>query len=122
MKSTASPSSMCVRHVVVQERERVVADVLDVGERAGVEIVDADHPVPLREQMLAQVRPEEARAAGDDGGRHAPHCRSGSRRYSRSEHNLYVSADRTDSRRRSDPGSMRALLLPIGGQAMTTEL
>ena len=36
-------------------------------ERAGVEIIDADHPMPLREQMLAQVRTEEARAAGDDG-------------------------------------------------------
>jgi hypothetical protein len=51
--------------VVVQERERLVADVLDVPQRAGLEVVDADHAVAALEQVVAQVRAEEARAAGD---------------------------------------------------------
>ena len=47
-----------------------VADVLDVRERAGLEVVDADHAVPAREQLVAQVRTQEAGAAGDQAGRH----------------------------------------------------
>ena len=48
----------------------VVADVLDVLQRAGLEVVDADHPVPLAEQVLAEVGAEEAGAAGDHAGAH----------------------------------------------------
>ena len=62
-------------HVVVHERERVIADVLDVREGSGVEVIDADHPMPLREQMLTQVRPEETSASGHHGGRHQKHSR-----------------------------------------------
>jgi len=37
------------RDVVVDERERVVADVLDVRERAADEVVDADDALPALE-------------------------------------------------------------------------
>ena len=47
-----------------------VADVLDVRQRAGLEVVDADHAVPAREQLVAQMRAEEAGAAGDQTGGH----------------------------------------------------
>ena len=53
-------------HVVVDERERVVALVRDVLERPRLEVVDADDAVPLLEQVIAEVRPEEPGAAGDD--------------------------------------------------------
>ena len=53
-------------HVVVHERERVVADVLDVRERARLEVVHADDAIPLREQVLAEVGAEEAGSTGDD--------------------------------------------------------
>ena len=53
-------------HVVIHERERVVAQVIDVLERRRLEVVDADHPVPAPEQRLAEVGAEEARAAGDE--------------------------------------------------------
>ena len=36
----------------------------------GLEVVDADHPVPLAEQVLAEVGAEEAGAAGDHAGAH----------------------------------------------------
>jgi hypothetical protein len=42
-------------HVVVQEDEVVVPDVLDVPERAGDQVVDADHPRVAAEQVLAQM-------------------------------------------------------------------
>ena len=42
-----------------------LADVLDVRQRARLEVVDADHAVPAREQLVAQVRPQESGAAGD---------------------------------------------------------
>ncbi len=42
-----------------------IADVLDVRERARLQVVDADHTVAAREQGVAQVRSEEAGAAGD---------------------------------------------------------
>ena len=48
-----------------------VADVLDVRERARLEVVDADHAVAAREQLVAEVRSEESGAAGDQAGRHA---------------------------------------------------
>ena len=56
--------------VDVAEVEGRVADVLDVLQRAGLEVVDADHPVPLAEQVLAEVGAEEAGAAGDHTGAH----------------------------------------------------
>ena len=46
------------------------SDVLDVLQRAGVEVVDADHPVALGQQVIAQVRAEEPGSAGDDAGAH----------------------------------------------------
>ena len=60
-----------VDDVLVQEREPVVAQVLDVLERARLEVVDADHPVPLLEQVVAEMGAEEAGAAGHHRGRHA---------------------------------------------------
>ncbi len=39
--------------------------MLDVLERARLEVVDADHPVPLLEQVVAEMRAEEPGAAGD---------------------------------------------------------
>ena len=54
--------------VVVHELRR--ADVLDVGQRAGLEVVDADHAMAAPQQLLAEVRAEEAGAAGDEAGGH----------------------------------------------------
>jgi hypothetical protein len=42
-----------LRHVVWHERERVVADVLDVRERAAHEVVYAKDAVPALEQVVA---------------------------------------------------------------------
>jgi hypothetical protein len=44
--------------------------MLDVRQRARLEVVEADHPVPSREERLAKVGAEEAGAAGDKGRRH----------------------------------------------------
>jgi hypothetical protein len=44
--------------------------VLDVLQRAGLEVVDAEHAVPLAEQVLAQVGAEKPGSAGHDSGRH----------------------------------------------------
>jgi hypothetical protein len=57
-------------HVVVDERERVPAEVLDVLERAGLEAVHADHPLALGEQVVAEVRAEESGASRDHRRRH----------------------------------------------------
>ncbi len=57
-------------HVVVHERERVVAEVLDVLERRDDEVVHADHAVAALEQRFAEVGAEEAGAAGDEGRGH----------------------------------------------------
>ena len=59
-----------LRHVVVEEREGVAAQVRDVVERARQQIVDADHPVADGDEVVAEMRPEESRPTGDDGGRH----------------------------------------------------
>src|SRR5919197_314139 len=56
--------------VVIDEDEVVVADVLDVAERARLEVVDADHAVAACQQVLAKVRAEEPRAPGHDRSRH----------------------------------------------------
>ena len=47
-----------------------VADVLDVRERAGLEVVDADHAVPAAQQLVAEMGPQEAGAAGHEAGGH----------------------------------------------------
>jgi hypothetical protein len=60
--------------VVVHVRERGVAQVLDVPQRGGFQVVEADHAVAALEQRLAEVRPEEARAAGDERGWHRRRC------------------------------------------------
>jgi hypothetical protein len=62
-----------LRQIVGHEHERVVPDVLDVPERARIEVVDAQHAVPAREQEVAQMAPEEAGAAGNDRSRHVAH-------------------------------------------------
>ena len=46
---------------------RVVEQVLDVVLGAGEEVVDAEHVVAALQQPLAQMRAEEAGAAGDEG-------------------------------------------------------
>ena len=57
-------------HVVVDEEEICRAVVLDVLQRPCLEVVDADHPVAAREQLVAEVGAEEAGSAGHDGRRH----------------------------------------------------
>ena len=57
-----------------------VADVLDVGQRAGLEVVHADHAVAAREQLVAQMRSEETGAAGDQAGGHGEGYPCGKRR------------------------------------------
>ena len=56
----------------------VAADVLDVRQRAGLEVVDADHPVLAPEQLVAQMRAEEAGATGDEARSHARNLQPGS--------------------------------------------
>src|SRR5207237_734962 len=46
-------------------------DVLDVRQRAGLEVVHADHAVPARQQLIAQVGTQKAGAAGDNAGGHS---------------------------------------------------
>ena len=48
------------------------SDVLDVLQRARVEVVDADHAVAVGEQVIAHVRAEEAGSAADQAGAHRP--------------------------------------------------
>jgi len=55
-----------VDHVVLQEHEALVADVLDVLERAGVEVVDADDAVAVHEEAVTQVGTEETGAPGNE--------------------------------------------------------
>ncbi len=60
--------------VVVDEEEVVaVSQVLDVLQRARVEVVDADDAVALRQEVVAKMRPKEAGPAGNDRGGHAIH-------------------------------------------------
>ena len=53
--------------VVVAEDESLVADVLDVLKRSGVEIVHTDDAVAVSyvEEVLAEMGSEEARPAGN---------------------------------------------------------
>jgi hypothetical protein len=41
--------------VVIEECEGVFADVLDVAQGAGLEVVHADNAVTLREQVIAEM-------------------------------------------------------------------
>jgi hypothetical protein len=52
--------------VPVDERERVVANVIDVLERRRLEIVDTDDTMSVRKQALAEMGAEESGSAGDD--------------------------------------------------------
>ena len=60
-----------LRQVLVDEDEvGAVLDVLDVLERARVEVVHAHHAVALLEQVVAEVRAEKTGAAGDNRSTH----------------------------------------------------
>ncbi len=60
-----------LRHVGLHEPEPVVLhQVLDVDRRAGQEVVERDDLVAVGEQLLAQVRAQEAGPAGHDRSRH----------------------------------------------------
>ena len=63
-------------HVVVEELEPLVPDVLDVCERARVQVVDAEDAVALLEEVVAEMRAEEAGASGHESGRHGERCYS----------------------------------------------
>ena len=56
--------------VLVQERELGRADVLDVEEGAGLQVVDADHPVPASEELVTEVRPQETGPSCYQAGGH----------------------------------------------------
>ena len=53
-----------------QKLELRHADVLDVAQRTGLEVVDADDVVAAAQQLVAQMRPQEPRATGDKAGGH----------------------------------------------------
>src|SRR2546430_14555290 len=55
-----------VDDVVIEEDEIVVAQMLQIFERAGLEVVHADDAEALLEQVLAEMRAEEPGPAGDD--------------------------------------------------------
>ena len=59
-----------LHHVVVDEDKLVVTNVLDVAERARQQVVHADHAKLPREQVVTEVRAEEAGAACHQGGGH----------------------------------------------------
>ena len=54
------------RDVVSDELEVAVAQVRDVGDVAGQQVVDADDGVAAIEQRFAEMRADEAGGAGDD--------------------------------------------------------
>src|SRR5947209_11399828 len=57
-----------LRDVVSDEAKlRVVAEAVEVAELAGDEVIDANDLVPFGEEALAQVRTDEAAAAGNQG-------------------------------------------------------
>ena len=51
---------------MLDELELAVAQVRDVGDVAGQQVVDADDRIAAIEQRFGQVRPDEAGRAGDD--------------------------------------------------------
>ena len=54
-----------VRDIVLDERERPVREMRDVGDVAGEQIVDADDGVAAVEQRIGKMRADEARSSGD---------------------------------------------------------
>jgi hypothetical protein len=58
--------------VDVQVHELGPADVLDVRERAGLEVVDADDAVTACEELVTEMRAQEAGTAGDQACGHNP--------------------------------------------------
>jgi hypothetical protein len=60
--------------VGVSELEPLVADVRDVLQRTGLEVVQAEDPVPRRDQGLAEVGTEKAGTAGHYTSRHGGRC------------------------------------------------
>ena len=57
--------------VVHDEGEsRLPEEMLDVGEVAGAEVVDADHFVAAIEQTVTEMRTEKSGTAGDDYASH----------------------------------------------------
>ena len=65
---------------IMRKREVRRADVLDVLQRARLEVVDADDAVPAAQQLVAQMRAEEAGATGDKAGGHAAEATAGAPR------------------------------------------
>jgi hypothetical protein len=59
------------RHVVPDELECTIAQMLKVGEIAGQQVVDADHRTASIEERLAEMRTEEPRGASDDDSQYA---------------------------------------------------
>ena len=59
-----------VRDVVLHEHEVAAGQVLDVRHVAGDQVVHADDGVAVVEQVLGEVRAEEAGGAGDESARH----------------------------------------------------
>src|SRR6266542_4355568 len=57
-------------HVVVDEAEGIIAQVLEVLERAALEVVDADHAVARLKQVLTEMGAEKPGSPGDDSGWH----------------------------------------------------
>src|SRR5213592_3034291 len=82
------------RHVLVDERVVLAAEVLDVLERSRIEIVDADHPEIAGDQRIGEVGAEEPGPAGDDGGRHRADAIGGVEAGSQCLRSLYASAFR----------------------------
>ena len=63
--------------VVVDEEELVaVVQMFDVLQRPRVEVVDADDAVALLQEVVAEMRPEEAGPAGNDRSAHHAHVSS----------------------------------------------
>src|SRR5206468_6951689 len=56
--------------VVIDDLEVRAAQMLDVVQRARVEVMNADKPKPPADQVIAEMRPEETGPAGDDRGGH----------------------------------------------------
>src|SRR5579884_1580178 len=60
-------------HIVLDERETWVTDkVLEIDLAPGDEVVDADHVVPVRDEVVAQVRSDEARASRHQNTQSSP--------------------------------------------------
>ena len=56
--------------IVRDERELVLPHVLDVRQRARLQVVDTDHPVTPLQQRVTEMRTEKTGTAGDDRSRH----------------------------------------------------